>query len=170
MKKMNHINDNTTLYDAQLDPEGEVIHAKMLKIFPKYKPYSKGFYFQSQEFMLNLALDPNFNLSKEEVRILFYCLGKMDYENILLFNSQASAAEELGMKKQQFNRGINKLVEKGFIEKIEKIGLTWKYQVNIDFSWKGKAKNLMYEREQQFSDRIAEAQERKLKVVNGGLG
>ena len=177
----NIIDDNTILYESELDSKtGEVINAKMLKIKPKYNPYPEGgFYFQSQQFMLDLALNPDFNLSKEEIRILFYCLGKMDYENYLLF-SQVSVAEELGMKKQQVNRGINKLIEKGFMDKIEKIGLCYVYKVNIEFSWKGKTTNLMKERENQLNFiedvvtglkiNVDRKYEPKLKVVNGGLG
>lgn len=80
------------------------------------------------------------DLTGEQMRVLMFVMGKLDFENWLRL-SQAEIAKELGMKRPHVSRAINKLVEKGIIHKGPKVGTSWTYRLDPNFGWKGRMKN-----------------------------
>lgn len=119
------------------DENGE-IHQYILTP-AKRKKVPKGDWIMAfQESLLHLA---KANLSGETSRVLFFLMYKLDYENWLRI-SQISIAEELGLKKQQVNRSIKQLIEKGIIVKGPKVGNSLTYRLDPAFAFKGQDRNI----------------------------
>ncbi|MBZ5753752.1 winged helix-turn-helix transcriptional regulator [Metabacillus rhizolycopersici] len=119
------------------DENGE-IHQYILTP-TKRKKVPKGDWIMAfQESLLHLA---KANLSGETSRVLFFLMYKLDYENWLRI-SQISIADELGLKKQQVNRSIKQLIEKGIIVKGPKVGNSLTYRLDPAFAFKGQDRNI----------------------------
>ncbi|MNW61073.1 MarR family protein [compost metagenome] len=113
-----------------------------------------------QEGFIHIA---KLGLTGEQTNVLFLIFGKLDFENWLRL-SQKEIAEELGMQKQNVNRAMKVLVEKGIIHRGPKVGTMLTYRLDPNFGVKGRAKNERTIRR----DIDAMARENGLKVIQGG--
>jgi predicted transcriptional regulator len=125
------------IYIELPDDNGE-IHQYILTPAKKKKVPKGDWIMAFQESLLHLA---KANLSGETSRVLFFLLYKLDYENWLRI-SQTAIAEELGLKKQQVNRAIKQLVDKGIIVKGPKVGNSLTYRLDPAFAFKGQDHNM----------------------------
>lgn len=118
---------------------GEILgDAQLAVIFPKRKNgfSSTGWVAVSQNPMLELA---KANLGGEASRVLYFVLAKLDFENWINLNQSASA-DEIGMQRPNFARGLKKLLEIGVVIPGPKVGRNSTYRLNPSFGWKGSAK------------------------------
>jgi predicted transcriptional regulator len=93
-------------------------------------------------------LDAIFNdkeLSKENIRVWFYLVKIMGFENTLVI-PRTKLAVDLNIDKSNISRSLSKLVKKNLLLRGEKIGRSYQYQMNSAFVWKGKIRNLKVER------------------------
>lgn len=79
-------------------------------------------------------------LGEEAYRVLFYAIGHLDFENLLVLN-QTQAAAKLKMKQQSVNRALAKLIAAEVIEKGPRVSGRNTYRINPSFGWKGSAKS-----------------------------
>lgn len=81
------------------------------------------------------------DITGEVGRVLYYFLGKLDFENFIHV-AQADIAQALGLQKSNVSRAVRILCEKQIILKGPKTGRTITYRLNPDYGWKGKDKNM----------------------------
>ena len=98
-------------------------------------PYIRSF----QEEMVNLAIDRDFNGT--DLRVLLTIIGNLGYENILSL-TQKEIGEQINIKPVEVTKSIKKLVEKGYLQVITKIGRQNIYMFNPSVAFKSRAKNL----------------------------
>ncbi|RKP43776.1 MarR family transcriptional regulator [Cohnella endophytica] len=136
---------------------GEIVLA-VVELRRKY--FSGGFFMAMQEGFLHLA---KLGLTGEQLSVLMYVFGKLDFENWLRIGQQ-EIADELGMKKPNVSRAMKVLVEKRIIHKGPKVGTSLTYRLDPGFGLKGRAKN-----EKTIRKDIADmARQRGLQVLQGG--
>lgn len=92
-----------------------------------------------------MAQNPSMTIAKaklggEAQSVLWYAIAKLDFENLLVMNQQ-EAADELGIKRQNFARALAQLIELEVIEKGPKVSGRNTYRMNPSFGWKGSAKS-----------------------------
>jgi DNA-binding MarR family transcriptional regulator len=109
----------------------------------------------SEDGFIEMAKDRE--MTGETCRVLFYLLGKMDFENYVRV-TQGDAAAALGLQKTNVSRAVKTLCDKGILLKGPKAGRSATYRLNSAYGWKGKVKNFESERRQRF------------KLLNGGKG
>lgn len=139
---------------------GEVLDgAALAVIYPKRKNgfQAQGWVAVSQNPMLELA---RADLGGEASRVLFYVLARLDFENWINLNQSASA-DELGMSRPNFARGLRKLLDLGVVLPGPKVGRNATFRLNPSFGWKGSAKA----HNEALSERM---RARGLSVVPGG--
>lgn len=136
---------------------GEVLYG-LVEFKRKY--FSGGFFMAMQEGFTHIA---KMGLTGEQTNVLFFIFGKLDFENWLRL-SQKEIADELGMKKQNVNRAMKILTEKGIIHRGPKVGTMLTYRLDPTFGVKGRAKNERTIRK----DIEAMAKEKGLQVIEGG--
>lgn len=118
---------------------GEVLDgAALAVIYPKRKNgfQAQGWVAVSQDPMLELA---KADLGGEASRVLFYVLARLDFENWINLN-QSAGADELGMSRPNFARGLRKLLALGVVLPGPKVGRNATFRLNPSFGWKGSAK------------------------------
>jgi len=130
---------------------GEIFH---IPIFTKSTYQGGGFFMAQQEGFIHLA---KLGLKGQEMQILMYVLGKLDFENWIRI-SQAEISKELDIARSHISAGIKKLVEQGILHKGPKVGTSWTYRLDPSFGVKGRAKNQKKIREEI----------RHLSVIEGG--
>ena len=96
-----------------------------------------------QEALGTLAQDKDFSL--ETWRVWSYLVSKLGFENWIAI-PQKEIAEALGMQKQNVNRTIKKLLNKGILLKGPKVGRTNAFKLNSKYGWKGSINNLSEDR------------------------
>lgn len=141
----------------QIDKDtGEVLDGCMVWI--PYRPrIKKGWFMAFQDSFEEIAKDPD--MTGENYRVLFYLYSKLDFENFIQ-QTQKDIAEGLGIRKEHVSRAMKLLTDKQIILEGPKTGRVKCYQLNPDYGWKGKVKNLEeYRREQ---GRVA------LELIKGG--
>jgi hypothetical protein len=132
---------------------GEVMDGVFVYV-PK-KVRQENWFMAFQEASSKISTDKDFTAST--FRVFHALLSKLDFENFILVN-QAELSSQLGMKRSNFNREVNKLVQKGLLKKGPKSGVQVTFQLNPHFAWRGKASKV----------RDAQAQFGPLKVIEGG--
>jgi hypothetical protein len=119
---------------------GEILgDAQLAVIYPKRKNgfSSTGWVAVSQNPMLELA---KVDLGAQASRVLYYVLAKLDFENWINLN-QSAAADEIGMLRPNFARGLKKLLDVGVVLHGPRIGRNATFRLNPNFGWKGSAKS-----------------------------
>ena len=87
------------------------------------------------------AIAKDKEISLEAKNILYYLLGKLDFENFILI-SQVEIAQQLGMHKSNVSRAMKSLVNRQVILEGPKNNRTKTFRLNHNFGWKGKLSNL----------------------------
>jgi len=78
------------------------------------------------------------NLHGTEYKVLFFILGRIDYDNRAIV-TQTFIAKELGMPQPQVSAAIKKLVECQVVRKISVSGANG-YEVDLKFASRGSLK------------------------------
>lgn len=128
---------------------GELKEGTLVWVGVKRVPYAR-WYMSNQDAIIELAKDPVISKSAANMRVFMYLCGRLDFENFIQL-SQMEIAQELGLAKQNINRSIKVLVERGVIIKGPKVGHSYSWRLNDHFGWKGKVKNLQEERKKRLS-------------------
>lgn len=131
----------------QLDTTtGELLEGCL--VYVPYRPkFRSGWFMMFQETLIEIAKDRE--ITGEIYRVLFYLLGKLDFENYIHF-TQGDAAAALGLQKTNVSRAVKTLCDKGILLKGPKVGRSSTYRLNSGYGWKGKVKNFESERRQRF--------------------
>jgi len=129
---------------------GEIQEGAMVWIGIKRSPYGSRWYMSSQDAAIELAKDPIIGKSAEAMRVLWYMVGRLDFENFIQV-PQTEIAEELGMHKQHVNRAVKILIDRGVLLRGPKVGRSSSWRLNPHFGWKGKVKNLNEARRKHLS-------------------
>lgn len=87
-----------------------------------------------QEGFLKLAKTP---MRGQSVRVLFFLMGRLDYENFVR-QSRQEIGDSLGMPKGNVSRAIKELRENGILDEAKDKSL----RLNTKFGWRGKVSNL----------------------------
>jgi hypothetical protein len=98
--------------------------------------------FQDNQSIERMFHDPD--MTAETVRVFYFLVHRMDYENKLIIH-QAAVARELRISPVSMSRIMKRLVDKHFIKK-EVIGRSTIYTLDCEFTWRGSASNLRYTR------------------------
>ena len=98
-------------------------------------PYIRSF----QEEMVSLAIDREFNGT--DFRVFLTIIGNLGYENILSL-TQKEIGEQIGIQSVEVTKSIKKLVKKGYLQIVTKIGRQNIYMFNPSVAFKSRAKNL----------------------------
>jgi len=131
---------------------GEMQEGTLVWVGVKRSPYGSRWYMSSQDAAIELAKDPVIGKSAEAMRVLWYMVGRLDFENFIQV-PQVEIAKELNMHKQHVNRAVKILLERGVLLQGPRVGRAYSWRLNPHFGWKGKVKNL-------------EEQRRKLSLVS----
>jgi DNA-binding transcriptional ArsR family regulator len=116
---------------------GEVVDALPMLV-PRRRKLGEGFFMGLQAAFVTLAQR---KLTHDACRVLFFFLGRMEYENHIRV-TQSEVVAKLGMDKSRVSRAIKVLVEQGIVAPTEeKMGRSVFYKVNSEYVWRGKVRN-----------------------------
>lgn len=105
---------------------------------PRTQCKLQGWFMGFQGAFEALGLDKEITI--QPMRVLMFLLSRMDFENFIAVE-QKEISKMLGMHKTDVSLAMKKLVDKGILEKGPKLGRTSSYRMNLNYAWKGKAKN-----------------------------
>ena len=125
-----------------MDNKIEVRYPKdtVVNIYPKQMKYLKDAH--ARCFLneaLSLAVDKD--LSGTDFRVLLAIIGNLGYENLLNI-SQQELEKQLSVSQANISKSIKKLISKGYLQVVDKIGRRNIYMVNPNVVFKSRAKNL----------------------------
>jgi DNA-binding transcriptional ArsR family regulator len=124
----------------QIDVQtGEVLEAGVMVYLPQRPKIAEGWVMSFQDAFIKLAMDRT--IKGEQMRVLLYLIGKLDFEN-WIHVPQAEIAEVLGMTAPQVSRAIASLTAKGLLTKGPKLGRVTTLQLSLNVGWKGRVKSL----------------------------
>lgn len=116
---------------------GEVVDAIPILV-PRRHRMGTGFFMGLQEAFVDLART---ELSHDAWRILFFLLGRLEYENHVRVG-QSAIVRELGIHKSSVSRALKLLTERGVLRPTgEKVGRSSFYKLDTELAWRGKARN-----------------------------
>ncbi len=123
---------------GQIDSNGEICNEGVLAVvYPRRKNgFGEGWIAMAQPALMALA---NANLSREEARVLFSILSLLDFENWIQVN-QSAFSEKIGMRKQNFNRAMQRLESENILIRGPKVSKSITFRLNPNYGWKGSAK------------------------------
>ena len=125
-----------------MDNKIEVRYPKdtVVNIYPKPIKYLKDSHTRLfSDEALGLAVDKD--LSGTDFRVLLAIIGNLGYENILNI-SQQELEKQLSVSQANISKSIKKLISKGYLQVVDKIGRRNIYMVNPNVVFKSRAKNL----------------------------
>jgi hypothetical protein len=133
--------------------------AQLALMFPKRRNgFQEGWVAMAQGPLKALA---KADLGDEARRVLFAVLAELDFENWVNMN-QSELAREIGLERQNFGRGLKKLIAEGVVLEGPKVGRKGTHRLNPQFGWRGSAKGHV--------DALQERMKaRGMTVVNGSL-
>lgn len=79
-------------------------------------------------------------LNGEAMRVLFFLLARLDFENWVHL-THGAIAEALGMKRPHVTRAFKALVEAGVVLRGPKLGAVQTWRLNPHFVWRGSTKS-----------------------------
>ncbi len=88
--------------------------------------------------MVALAVDRDF--TGTDLRVLLAIIGNLGYDNTINI-SQGQLGQELNIKRQEVTKSVGKLVSKGYLQVIDKVGRQNIYQFNPHIAFRSRAKN-----------------------------
>ena len=101
-----------------------------------------------QDAFIKLAADRT--IKGEQLRVLLYLIGKLDFEN-WVHVPQAEIADVLGMTAPQVSRSIAALTAKGLLTRGPKLGRVGTLRLSLNVGWKGRVRSLQAERKRHLS-------------------
>ena len=112
----------------------------VLNVYPKPAKYLNNSYFRcfSDEV---IALGKDKGLSGNDLRVFLVIIGNLGYNNIVNI-SQNELASQSNIRQQDISQSIKKLISKGYLQVVDKIGRRNIYMVNPNLVFKSRAKNL----------------------------
>ena len=112
----------------------------VLNVYPKPAKYLNNSYFRcfSDEV---IALGKDKGLSGNDLRVFLVIIGNLGYNNIVNI-SQNELANQSNIRQQDISQSIKKLISKGYLQVVDKIGRRNIYMVNPNLAFKSRAKNL----------------------------
>lgn len=125
-----------------MDNKIEVYYPKdtVVNIYPKPARHLNHSYTRLfSEEAVNLAIDKS--LSGTDFRVLLYMIGNLQYNNILNV-SQEQIHQQSGITQANISRSIKKLIAKGYVQIIDRIGRQNIYMLNPSVAFKAWAYNL----------------------------
>ncbi len=134
---------------------GEIIEGFVAYVAPKrMNGFRQGWVAMTQgDALEELAKE---DLGYEAMRVLFVLLANIEHENHVLV-PQTELAARIGMAKQNFNRGVKRLVERGVVEYGPKIGRMVSLKLNPEYGWKGSARNHVVALDEKRKERMQKA-------------
>ena len=133
---------NRLLVWSIMDHKIEVRYPKdaVINIYPKPMKYLKDAYVRCfSDEALGLAVDRE--LSGTDFRVLLAIIGNLGYENILNI-SQQELEKQLSISQADISKSIKKLISKGYLQVVDKIGRRNIYMINPNVVFRSRAKNL----------------------------
>ena len=93
---------------------------------------------------LAMALEPlemlaMSDLQGQDLRVLLYLLGRLDFENLIQIE-QVAVAKKLGIYKPDVSKSIKRLLAQGCLLQGPKIGRSRTYRLNPAYGWRGSGK------------------------------
>jgi len=76
------------------------------------------------------------DLTDGDLRLLLALLGRLKWENWLMLDVTALAAE-IGRGRDKTSKGIKRLVDAGVLHRGPKAGRSWTYRLDPELGWKG---------------------------------
>ena len=142
--------EKATLRDRGLIQEGvNINHISRRPIFMEPK-FSTTPHFTHQY----LALEPE--LTGKVLKVFHYVCSILEFDNWVDF-STVWVAEKMGLKRQQVSDALKILEKKGLLIRGEKIGRHYKWRLNPEAAWMGRATtrwDTVYDNEIPYSDFI----------------
>jgi hypothetical protein len=127
--------DDRVILKEMVDRDtGEIFH---IPIFTRSTYKGGGFFMAMQEGFIHLA---KLGLKGQELQILMYVFGKLDFENWIRI-SQTEISNELGIARPHISAAFKTFVNQGILHKGPKVGTSWTYRLDPSFGVKGRAKN-----------------------------
>ena len=133
---------NRLLVWSIMDHKIEVRYPKdaVINIYPKPMKHLKDAYVRCfSDEALGLAVDRD--LSGTDFRVLLAIIGNLGYENILNI-SQQELEKQLSISQADISKSIKKLISKGYLQVVDKIGRRNIYMINPNVVFRSRAKNL----------------------------
>lgn len=96
-------------------------------------PFAKLYLSQTKELVKDKEIRP------DTLRVYFYCLANVRYENVIDI-SQKEVASDLGMHKSNVSKCFKQLIEKKIFFLDRKIGQTKTYRLNVFYAYRGNVK------------------------------
>lgn len=142
--------EKTTLRERGLIQEGvNINHISRRPIYMEPR-FSTTPHFTHQY----LALEPE--LTGKVLKVFHYVCSILEFDNWVDF-STVWVAEKMGLKREQVSRALKTLEEKGLLIRGEKIGNHYKWRLNPEAAWMGRATtrwDTVYDNEIPYSDFI----------------
>ena len=120
----------------------EIYHPEdtVFNVYPKPAKYLKSDYFRC--FLEEaIALSKDKDLSGNDLRVFLAIIGNLGYDNIVNI-SQSELANQSDIHQQHISQSIRKLISKGYLQIVDKIGRRNIYMVNPNVVFRSRAKNL----------------------------
>ncbi len=125
-----------------VDNKIEVRYPKdaVVNIYPKPIKYLKDAYARCfLDEALGLAVDKD--LSGTDLRVLLAIIGNLGYDNLINI-SQKELEKQLNISQADISKSIKKLISKGYLQIVDKIGRRNIYMINPNVIFRSRAKNL----------------------------
>ena len=133
----------------QIDVEtGEVLEAGTLVYLPSRPKLREGWIMTFQDAFVKLAADRT--LKGEQLRVLLYLIGRLDFEN-WVHVPQTEIAEVFGLHAPHVSRAIAALTSKGLLTRGPKLGRVGTLRLSLNVGWKGCVSSLRAERKRHLS-------------------
>jgi DNA-binding transcriptional ArsR family regulator len=133
----------------QVDVEtGELLEAGVMVYMPQRPKIAEGWVMTFQDAFIRLAADRT--IKGEQLRVLLYLIGKLDFEN-WIHVPQAEIADVLEMRASNVSRSIAALTAKGLLTRGPKLGRVVTLRLSLNVGWKGRVRSLQAERKRHLS-------------------
>ena len=112
----------------------------VLNVYPTPRKHLKSNYARYfLDDLIDLGTDRDF--SGTDLRVFLVIIGNVGYDNIINI-SQSELAAQSNICQQDISKAIKKLISKGYLQVIDKIGRRNIYMLNPNIAFRSKAENL----------------------------
>jgi DNA-binding MarR family transcriptional regulator len=127
---------------GELLPPGRMVY---LVDRPKLR---EGWVMTFQTGLLKLATDKT--MTQQQLRVLLYLMGRLDFENFIHV-PQVDIARELEMQAPNVSAAVTALVRKGILVRGPKVGRVTTLRLADTLGWKGRVRSLQEERKRRLT-------------------